>query len=250
MESIFASHFLFLPILIFVVAFLYSTVGHGGASGYLAVMSLLSFNPHTMPVIALILNVGVSAIAFFSYRNAGHFKGSLLYPFLIFSVPMAWLGSKIPLSHSAYSLLLAFALLFAAFRLNFKISEPVSAETKPLNFPAALLIGGAIGFISGAIGIGGGIFLSSILLFFHWSTIKESAAVSAPFIFINSIIGLIPRLSADNFSWHSTGLYISCALVGGLLGSHLGARHFTAPVLRKILGLVLFSAAIKLLIVR
>ena len=238
----------FLLPLIFSVAFLYSSVGHGGASGYLAVMSLFAFNPQTMSTTALILNIVVSAVSFFSYKNAGHFNGSLLYPFLILSVPMSWLGGRIRLPVSSYALLLASVLLFAAFRLNVNVGPDIRSEKhNSLNFSLALLVGGSIGFVSGVVGIGGGIFLSSFLLLVGWATTKESSALAAPFILINSIAGLLPRLANQEPVWSTTRLYSVSAFAGGLLGSHLGANRFTVIALRRILGLVLILASVKLI---
>ncbi len=248
MARILSELYLF-PALIFCVAFLYSSVGHGGASGYLAIMSLFAFMPVEMSTTALILNVLVSLISFISYKGAGHFKWRLLYPFLIFSVPMVWIGAHIHVPDSIYSLLLAGVLLFAAFRLNFKIGPEITTQNEKLaNFPLALLAGGSIGFVSGVVGIGGGIFLSSFLLLLGWSTIKEASAVAAPFILVNSVVGLIPRLANQALPWDVMGINALWAVAGGLLGSHLGANHFTSRVLQKLLGMVLVLAAAKLLL--
>lgn len=235
-----------LAALIFVVAFLYSSVGHGGASGYLAVMSFYALQPGRMSSAALILNVLVSGIAFTSYRKAGHFKKSLLWPFVIASVPMSFVGGALPISVTSYSYVLAAVLLFSAFRLNMNITEESPKEGTP-NLGVFILVGGTMGLVSGIVGIGGGIFLSCYLLLAGWATTKESSAVAAPFILVNSIAGLSARIWQGKAVFAVSLPFIAAAFLGGILGSYLGANRFTSVFLRRILGLVLLSACLKLL---
>lgn len=248
-----------LCLIIFFIGFCYSSVGHGGASGYLGAMSFFTggsrdalssfriFAPAKISTTALLLNILVSGTSFLSFKKAGHFKSSLLYPFLISSIPMAFIGGLIHLHAKTYSLLLALTLIWAALRLTFN-NRTEEQERKPLKVLVALGIGAIIGLVSGMIGIGGGIFLSPLLLLNRWSTVKEAAAVSAPFIFINSISALIGRALVGKLLIAPMLPFVIAAFLGGLLGSYLGANRFTGLILRRILGFVLFLAAFKLLI--
>lgn len=235
----------YLGIVLAVIAFLYASVGHGGASGYIAAMTLLGFAPEIVRPTALVLNLFVSAAAFMQFTIAGHFRWSMFWPFALASVPCAWLGARIHLDALLYKRVLAICLLAAVGRLFglFGMAE----ERKP--FPpvgVAMLIGALIGLVSGMIGIGGGILLSPLLLVFGWSTVKESAATSAAFIFVNSAAGLFglaqgaPDFTGDQAIW------TSAAIAGGLLGAYIGARHLTQVRLRQVLGVVLLFASIKL----
>ena len=235
----------FLCLLIFLVAFCYSSVGHGGASGYLGVLSFFPFSQAELASTALLLNILVAGTSFTSYKKAGHFRWPLLYPFLLSSVPMAFLGGMIHLSTKNYSYLLAAVLLFAAFRLNITV-QPKEKQTSSSNLWLALTAGAGIGLISGMIGIGGGIFLTPLLLFSNWATVKESAAVSAPFIVVNSAAGLAGRFLKGKLVMGMMFPFLFSAFLGGCFGSYLGANRFTNPILRRILGMVLLLAALKL----
>ncbi len=229
------------------VAFCYSSVGHGGASGYLGVLSFFVFNPRELSTTALLLNILVSATATFSYKKAGHFRLHLLYPFLLTSIPFSFLGGTLKISLKLYSLILAFALIVAAIRLNWKLR---SSSEEPKNPPlwAALWLGAGIGIVSGMIGIGGGIFLSPVLILANGSTIKEAAAVSAPFILINSCAGILGRFFSETLVLGNLTPLMISAFLGGLLGSYLGANRFSSSILRVVLGIVLILASFKLLL--
>jgi uncharacterized membrane protein YfcA len=238
-----------LAALVCIVAALYSSVGHGGASGYLAVLSLFSIGPAEMSTTALILNVIVSAIGFISFLRAKHFTFSLAWPFLLLSVPAAFVGGMIHTSDRTYLVLLALVLLVAAYRMYKKTNggnEVVEAKAPPLS--VALPVGGGIGFLSGIVGVGGGIFLSPLMIAARWADPKHTAAVSAFFILINSLAGIGGRLVSSNFFHGSMVYLIVAAVIGGLGGSYLGANKFTALVLRRILSVVLIIAAAKLII--
>jgi uncharacterized membrane protein YfcA len=232
-------------ILLVVVAFLYSSVGHGGASGYLALMAVFAFAPETMRPIALLLNIFVSLIAFFQYYRAGFFSWSLFWPFAIASFPAAFLGGMIAVDVGLYKKILAILLLFSVLRLlgiNFKLQK-IGFKS---NIYISLLIGSVIGLFSGMIGIGGGIILSPLILLMNWADMKKTAAVSALFIFVNSIAGFSGLLiQGFNFSTEM-GWILGVALVGGFAGAYFGANQFKNVLLNKILAMVLLLASIKL----
>lgn len=234
--------------LVFAVAVAYSSVGHGGASGYLAVLSFFGFAPQVMAPSALLLNLLVAGLSFLSYFRAGYFVPRLLWPFLLTSVPFAFLGALLGTSAKVYGLLLAGALIFAAVRLIVAMpkggTEPL---VKPPSLWVALPVGAAIGLISGMVGVGGGIFLSPIILLLGWADAKRTAAASAAFIWINSAAGLYGHLSRTTVDWSALAWLVGAAFAGGLVGSWLGARRLESIWLRRILGVVLLLAAIKLL---
>ncbi len=241
---------IFLSVLFFIVAFLYSSVGHGGASGYLAVFSLLAFAPKEMATTALLLNVIVATISFVTYFRTGFFSWRLTYPFLIGSVPLALLGGTLHISSYVYTLLLAIALLAAAARLIVKVESRVATDQAHTIPPLwmAILIGSAIGFISGVVGVGGGIFLSPLILFMGWSEPKRTSTISALFIVFNSVAGLIGRHVEDTLVWENYLPFMITAILGGFAGSWWGAKIISSSLLRKLLGVVLIIASIKLII--
>ncbi len=234
--------------LVFLVAAAYSSVGHGGASGYLAVLSFFGLAPAAMASSALCLNLLVSALSFAAYFRAGHFAFRLLWPFLLTSVPFAFLGGLAGISARAYMAVLAGVLIFAAFRLvAIGPSEQQESFLRPPSLAVALPVGAGIGFLSGLVGVGGGIFLSPLLILMKWADTRRTAAVSAAFIWINSVAGLYGHLSRNALDWRALAWLVGAALAGGLLGSWLGSRRFKGLWLRRILGLVLLLAAVKLL---
>ncbi|MBX7093757.1 MAG: sulfite exporter TauE/SafE family protein [Flavobacteriales bacterium] len=236
---------LFLAI-IALVAFLYASVGHGGASGYLALMAIWGTPIGEVRSTALVLNIIVSSIAFIHYYRAGFFRWNLFWPFVVLSVPMAFVGAMIPLEGSVYKVVLGVILALAVFRLFF-ISE--KKETKELKILPAILFGGAIGMLSGMIGIGGGIILSPLIILLGWSNIKESSAISAPFILVNSISGLVALLYFS-LKWNTDmSLWVLFGILGGYAGAYFGSNYFNVPVVRNILATVLSIAAVKLMLV-
>lgn len=244
------SFLLFICGLFFVVAMLYASVGHGGASGYLAILSFFAIMPKTMSTTALLLTLLVSALAFISFYRAGHFSTALTYPFLLTSIPAAFLGGMIHVPTATYALLLAGALSFAAFRLIIEFRPtPVNATLKTPGLMVTLPIGAAIGLLSGIVGVGGGIFLSPVILLMHWADPKKTSATSACFIFVNALAGLAGRFLRGNFEIGMLAPFLIAAVLGGLVGSHLGANFFSGRTLQRVLGVVLIIAAYKLILV-
>ncbi len=225
---------------LFVVAFLYSSVGHGGASGYLVLMALFSFTPAVMKPTALMLNILVSLIAFIQYYRGGYFNWKLFIPLALASIPFAFLGAKIHVDASIYKKILGVLLLLPIVRLSgFKFAS-LSTDVTPFVLPLALGIGAVIGLLSGMIGIGGGIILTPLLLLLHWADAKQSAGISALFIF-----QFQQNTAIDSFMMQMLGV----AFVGGILGAYIGTKRFNNVVLQRVLALVLLVAAIKLLTV-
>ncbi len=235
--------------LLFVVAFLYSSVGHGGASGYLALMVLFGVAPSMMKSSALILNVFVSLIAFYGYYKAGYFRWKLFLPFAVASIPFSFMGAYLTLDVLLYKKILGVILIFPILHLLGVFGKETSEYSgrKEINRYWAFVIGAAIGLVSGMIGIGGGIILSPLILLFHWGNMKQTAAASALFIFANSSAGLIGLLSKGIVIDNSVYLWVAVALMGGIAGSYFGSRKLSIPVLKKILSVVLVIASIKLL---
>jgi uncharacterized protein len=241
-----SSLLLLLPILA-VVAFLYSSVGHGGASGYLAVMAIVGIAPPLMKSSALLMNLAVSLFSFLGFYRAGFFKWKLFLPFALASIPMAYIGGTMTLSDAIYKKILAVCILISIARLLYQFKQE---ETRNTDVPvwAGLLSGGIIGLLSGMIGIGGGIILSPLMLLMNWAKLKETAAVSALFIFVNSLSGLYGQMMKggfqipENLQWA-----ILATIIGGLLGSYYGSQKFNLPTLRYMLALGLIIACGKLI---
>lgn len=233
-------------LLLFMVAFLYASVGHGGASGYLALMALFSMAPEVMKPTALLLNLFVSLTSFIQFYRGKHFLWKIFLPLAIASVPFAFLGGLIVVDGDIYKKLLGILLLIPIIRFLFFKNISVT-EIKRANIPLSLVIGGAIGFLSGLIGIGGGIILSPILLLMKWTDQKQTAAISALFIFVNSLSGLAGQLTKGIHFSADMYTYVAIAFAGGICGAYFGALRFKQTILKNILAGVLAVAAYKLL---
>lgn len=230
-----------------VVAFMYSAVGHGGASGYLAMMALFGFAPESMKPTALLLNLFVAAISFVHYAKAGHFNKKLFIVFATTSIPLAFVGGMIEVEASIYKKVLAALLVFAILRM-LNVFGKESDRLKEVKIGQGLLIGGAIGFFSGLIGIGGGIILSPIILLMHWGKMKEAAAVSALFIWVNSAAGLFGQLYTGVKIDEQALILVGITVIGGFLGAYYGSKKINNKLLRYMLAFVLVIACIKLIL--
>ena len=234
-----------LLVLIAVAAALYSSVGHGGASGYLAAMALLGVAPLVMKPAALAMNIVVSGLVFYRLWRAGNFNVHLFWPFALGSIPLAFIGGALTLPGGIYKLLVALALLVAASRLLWKTQDH-EASTQP-NPWVALACGAGLGFLSGLTGVGGGIFLSPLLLLMRWANMRTTAAISAAFILVNSIAGLAGHAQVA-VTWPSQlPLMMLAALLGAVIGSELAVRRLAPVTLRRLLGVVLVIAGVKLM---
>jgi uncharacterized membrane protein YfcA len=233
---------------IFIVAVLYSSVGHGGASGYLAVMALLAVPPEQTRPAALLLNLFVASIGAFQFYRAGYFSWSTFWPFAVTSIPFAFIGGTIKLPTNVYKTVLGLVLLFAAFRLAWEFASD-NKEVQPPKLWIALIIGAVIGLLSGLVGVGGGIFLTPILLLMHWSEAKTAAGISALFILVNSASGLMGNYQQVSVLPQNVWFWIAAAILGGIVGSTLGATKFHSLTIRRVLAAVLVFAAVKLIVV-
>ncbi len=228
-----------------VVAFLYASVGHGGASGYLALMSIFNFDPQNMKATALLLNLFVAAIAFYHYYKEGFFNKKLFFSFAIASIPAAFFGGTLQIDATLYKQILGVLLVFAILKM-FNVFGKDNHEIKDVKIWQGLFVGAAIGFFSGLIGIGGGIILSPVILLLHWGKMKEAAAVSALFIWVNSAAGLFGQMSSGVEISSISYVLVAFAVVGGFLGGYYGSRKFNNQGLRNLLAFVLILASIKL----
>ena len=230
-----------------IVSFLYASVGHGGASGYLALMALFSFAPETMKSTALLLNLFVAGISFFYYYKAGFYNKKLFLSFAITSIPFAFLGGMLDVDASIYKKILAVLLIFSILKM-LNVFGKENTKIKDVKLWQSLLIGSVIGFFSGLIGIGGGIILTPIILLFHWGKMKEAAAVSALFIWVNSASGLIGQFTSGVTFDSNVFILITIAIVGAIFGSYYGSKKINNKRLRHILAFVLIIACAKLVL--
>jgi len=228
---------------------LYSSVGHAGASGYLAVMALTGVEAAVMKPGALVLNLAVAAIATVRFARAGHFSWPLLWPFAVTSVPFAFVGGAIQLPGQWYKQAVGLVLLFAATRLvlDTRRQDDTPHHDRPPLTPA-MTSGAAIGLLAGLTGTGGGIFLSPLLLFTGWSGTRETGGVSAAFILVNSASGLAGNLTSVGALPREVWLWTAIVIVGGAIGSDLGSRRVAVATFRRLLAAVLVVAGLKLLL--
>jgi uncharacterized membrane protein YfcA len=234
-------------VLLALAALAYSAVGHAGASGYLAVMALLGIAPATMRPTALLLNLVVATIGTIQFARAGHFRWSLFWPFALTSIPAAFLGGRLALPESAYGVVVGGVLLFSAIRLAIA-GTPTERPSQPPRLGVALVAGAALGFLSGLTGVGGGIFLSPLLLLAGWANLRTTAATSVAFILVNSTAGLLGQLPIGEVWPPDLGYWIGAVVLGGGVGATLGSRRLSVPVLRWVLAAVLVVAGAKMLV--
>jgi hypothetical protein len=227
------------------IAFLYSSVGHAGASGYIAVMTLFGLAPAIIKPSSLVLNILVASLTAFQFWRAGHFSWSLFWPFAVLSVPLAFLGGYINLPTQWFKVLVGLVLLYSAVRF-FLTTQTEEAEPTPPPLSVAFATGAGLGLLSGLTGTGGGIFLTPLMIFFRWSKTKTASAISALFILVNSMAGLLGNFSSTQQLPLIALPVAVAALAGGALGSYLGSQQFSVVFIKKLLAVVLLIAGYKL----
>lgn len=237
-----------LPFAFFAVALLYSSVGHAGATGYLAFMALAGVAPEVMRPTALVLNLAVALIAVARFARSGNVAWPLLPPLLLGSVPAAFVAGALSAPDQIYRPLLALVLIVAAVRLTSGGRADTSRElvTRPRG-RVLFVVGGVIGLLAGVTGTGGGVFLTPLVIAQGWAQTRAAAGLSATFIFANSLAGIAARPNALSMLPDSLPLALLCATAGGLIGSELGARRVRLVTLRRALAVVMAIAALRLL---
>lgn len=235
----------FLAICIFIVAMLYASVGHGGASGYLAIMALFSLHPEALKPTALLLNIIVAGVGTYLYCSAKQFSWKVFWPFVITSIPASFIGGYFTLPPQIYRPVLGVVLLFAAWRLFARKSHENFAPTPP-RLAVAMLVGGVLGFASGLIGVGGGIFLSPLMILLGWARIREVSGIAALFILVNSISGLLGHFSNLQYVPDYAPLLAGVALIGGSIGALSGSRYLPTKAIIRAMALMLVAAGGKM----
>lgn len=239
-----------LPFIFFLIALIYSMVGFAGGSSYLAILILAGLPYKQVPPIALICNLIVSCSAFWHFYKGGYFNFRKILPFVIFSIPMAFIGGKITLSKEVFYLLLGFSLLIAGTRMlmpdkNFEEMREVSL--KEIWF-LGLPIGAGLGFLSGLVGIGGGIFLSPLLLFMRWVNAKEAAATASFFILVNSFSGFLGQIQKNAIVAHQSFIFLGLAVfLGGQIGSRVGSYRLPRLTIQRITAVLILYVSINLI---
>lgn len=235
-----------LAVLLLAAALLYSSVGHGGASGYLAAMALFGVAPLLMKPTALTLNIVVASIAVFKFYRSGSFSWQLFVPLAITAIPMAYIGGTMVLPVHWYKPLVGLVLVWAAWR-SFKTASASSYELRPASSSVLLITGALLGFLSGLTGVGGGIFLSPLLLFLRWAPVKVISGVAAAFILVNSIAGILGVMTTGVEFHAALPLWIVAVLIGGFIGAEYGSKRLANPTIQRLLASVLLVAGIKMI---
>jgi len=235
----------FLAVSIFVVAMMYASVGHGGASGYLAVMALFSLAPEALKPTALLLNIVVAGVGTYLYLTAKQFSWKVFWPFVVTSIPASFIGGYFSLPPELYRPALGLVLFFAAWRL-FVRKSTCDCEPNPPAIALAMIVGAVLGFASGLIGVGGGIFLSPLMILLGWARVREVSGIAALFILVNSFSGLLGHLSSLQHVPEYAPLLAGVALLGGSIGALCGSRHLPVKTILKAMAIMLFMAGGKM----
>lgn len=236
-----------LAALILVTALLYSSVGHAGASSYLAAMALMGVSPEAMRPAALTLNILVAMIATAKYYRVGAFSWRLFWPFALASTPFAYLGGSLTLPGHLYKPLVGAVLIYSAWRSFRSAHRPHEVASARPRLPLLLLAGAALGFLAGLTGVGGGIFLSPLLLFFRLAEIRVISGIAAAFILVNSVAGLAGVITTSPGLPSALPYWAIAAVTGGWIGAEYGSRRLGYPAIRKLLALVLLIAGMKMI---
>jgi uncharacterized membrane protein YfcA len=242
-----SAHDVLLGLLFLLTALLYSSVGHAGASGYLAAMALFDVAPAQMKPIALVLNVCVAAVGTWNFWRGGWFRWRLFWPFAVTSIPAALIGGAVTLPDLYYRPLVGAVLVYSSIRL-FLPTVPGNVAPRAPSIPIALIAGALLGLLSGLTGVGGGIFLSPLLVLAGWANVREASGVAAPFILVNSVAGLIGHGLTVATLPAATPLWLLSVLIGGAVGSWFGSRRLPLLSIRRLLALVLLLAGGKMLL--
>jgi uncharacterized protein len=238
-------HLIYIAACIGIVAFLYSSVGHAGASGYIAIMALFSMAPSAIKPTALVLNIVVACIGTWQFWRAGHFSWSFFWPFAVLSIPFAFIGGYLNLPTHIFKILVGIVLLLSA--VKFLIDQKEKPDPRAPSKPYCYGIGAGLGLLSGLTGTGGGIFLTPLAILMGWAKTKTASAVSALFILANSVSGLAGNLSATKYFPAFAWSFVASALVCGTVGSYLGSRKFSPVIIKRLLAIVLTIAGLKLI---
>src|SRR3954451_6781633 len=241
-------HVVWLAVMLFFAATLYSSIGHAGASAYLAAMALVGAPAELMKPTALCLNIIVATIGTIQFARAGYFSWRIYWPFAVTSIPCAFIGGAIRLPYQYYNTIVGVVLVFAAARLMYSTTKTSDFKTRPLPIGVALVFGAAIGLLAGLTGVGGGIFLSPLLLLAHWADVKQTAAVSVAFILANSVAGLAGNLASLHYLPPQIPLFAVVVAIGGIIGSQIGSRRLAPNALKVLLAVVLLVAGAKLIV--
>lgn len=236
-----------LTALILAAALLYSCVGHAGASGYLAAMALMGVSPAVMRPTALVLNILVALIATARYYQAGMLSWHLLWPLVLASMPFAYLGGVLTLPGHIYKPLVGTMLVYAAWCSFRTANHTAHTVTARPHISALLLAGAGLGFLSGITGVGGGIYLSPLLLFFRWAEVKAISGIAAAFILVNSVAGLLGVITSAPALPSALPYWAVAAVVGGYAGAEYGSKHADNPTIQKLLAVVLLIAGAKMI---
>ena len=227
------------------VSLLYATVGQAGGTAFLAVMAFASFSPNEMRPTALMLNIVAAAYSTWLFNRGNHVHWAKLRPLLYASLPTALVGGFIVLDENVYKAVTGVVLLAAAAIPIWRRKADHSGQSAPMG--GAIIVGATVGFVSGLTGVGGGVFLAPIVIALHWASPKQTAALSAPFILANSMVGLVGALYAGQVPSSDTWLYALGALAGAMIGATLGLRWLSQTATRYVLAAVLGSAGVQLL---